>query len=184
MHCKVRSWHSSITIIRYVCVLQILHQHTKWIFSGIAPSFSHSSITEARLHVSFQSILLSSLPWTIIYIYSHPLSRTGGRNRGGAGDDSGQRVKQAVDDHLHIVSELLADVHGKVCYVSSFLFLVPSVLCVIISLCVIIFSKGESCLPYPLSISSFFLRYRFMSYTQSYWQVFAIVAPYVWVVTN
>ena len=43
-----------------------------------------------------------------------PLTCLGARSRGGGGDDAGLRVKQAVDDHLHIVSELLADVHGKV----------------------------------------------------------------------
>ena len=37
------------------------------------------------------------------------------RTQRGGDSDSALKVKEAVDDHLHIVSELLSDVHKKVC---------------------------------------------------------------------
>ena len=38
----------------------------------------------------------------------------GKRTQRGGDSDSALKVKEAVDDHLHIVSELLSDVHKKV----------------------------------------------------------------------
>ena len=47
--------------------------------------------------------------------------------------EAGLRVKQAVDEHLHIVSELLSDVHKKVSLLQQYFFGVPACMAIIVS---------------------------------------------------
>ena len=58
---------------------------------------------------------LLSLPNT--HLYAYKTANAPGRARPNQREreaEAGLRVKQAVDEHLHIVSELLTDVHKKV----------------------------------------------------------------------